>query len=127
MLYPNYCKLIRTKKNKRKFSFDKNRTHGFLLGYFTFWIECFLDQDSTPVQFLGKNKALFCSPPPPPSFFWRISENIITNRLEYKPESFSFKLILKVIVKDSATNFVHTFSLSSHAFLMKKSTASCFK
>ena len=51
----------------------------------------------------------------------------ISHRFEYKPESFSFKLILKVIVKDSDTNFVHTFSLSSHAFLMQKSTASCFK
>ena len=72
-------------------------------------------------------KALFCSPPPPPNFFWKISENIIKNRFEYNPESLSFKLILKVIVKDSDTNFVHTFSLSNHAFLMKKSTASCFK
>ena len=70
--------------------------------------------------------ALFCFPPPP-KLFWKISENIITNRFEYKTESFSFKLILKVIVKDSDTNFVHTFSLSSHAFLMKKSTASCFE
>ena len=69
----------------------------------------------------------FLYPPPPPNFFWETSENIITNRFEYKPESFSFKLILKVIVKDSDTNFVHNFSLSSHAFLMKKSTASCFK
>ena len=50
----------------------------------------------------------FLLPPPPPEFFWKISENI-TNRFEYKPESFSFKLILKVIVKDSDTNFVHTF------------------
>ena len=66
-------------------------------------------------------------PPRPPIFFWKISENIITNRFEYKPESFSFKLILKVIVKDSDTNFVHTFSFSGHAFSMKKSTASCFK
>ena len=51
----------------------------------------------------------------------------IACRNKYKPESLSFKLILKVIVKDSDTNFVHTFSLSSHAFLMQKSTASCFK
>ena len=36
--------------------------------------------------------------PPPPKFFWKISENIITNRFEYKPESFSFKLILRVTV-----------------------------
>ena len=60
------------------------------------------------------------SVPPPPNCFWKTSENIITNRFEYKPENFSFKLILKVIVKDSDTNFVHTFSLNSHAFLMKK-------
>ena len=52
-------------------------------------------------------------PQPPKNFFWKISENFI-NRFEYKPESLSFKLILKV--KDSDTNFVHTFSLSSHAF-----------
>ena len=52
----------------------------------------------------------------------------MTNRFEfeYKPESFSFKLILKVIVKDSDTIFVHTFFLYSQAFWMKKSTASCF-
>ena len=70
---------------------------------------------------------LFSVFPPPTKFFWTISENIITNRFEYKPESFSFKLILKVVVKDSDTNFVHTFSLSSHAFLMKKSTVFYFK
>ena len=69
----------------------------------------------------------FLSPPPPPKFFWRISENIITDRFEYKPERFNFTLILEETVKYSDTNFVHTFSLSSHAFLMKKSTASCFK
>ena len=69
---------------------------------------------------------LFSFSPAPPKFFWKISENII-KRFEYKPKSFSFKLILKVIVKDSDTNFVHTFSPSSHAVLMKKSTASCFK
>ena len=73
----------------------------------------------------SRNQRLFSVPPT--KFFWETSENILTNRFEYKPESFSFKLILKVIVKDSDTNFVHNFSLSSHAFLMKKSTASCFK
>ena len=59
--------------------------------------------------------ALFCFPPPPPHhqiFFRKISENIITNRFEYKPESFSFKLILEVTVKDSDTNFLHTLSFS---------------
>ena len=54
---------------------------------------------------------LFSVFPPPPKFFWKISENIITNRFEYKPESFSFKIILEVTVKDSDTNFVQTFSL----------------
>ena len=79
-------------------------------------------------HFLQTFSGSFMFPPPTAKlFFWKISENIITNRFEYKPESFSFKLILKVIVKDSDTNFVHTFSLSSHAFLMKKSTVSCFK
>ena len=36
-------------------------------------------------------------------------------------ETFSF------YPKDSDTNFIHTFSLCSYAFLMKKSTASCFE
>ena len=72
-------------------------------------------------------KRIFSVPPHYHKFFWKISENLITNRLEYKPESFSFKFILRVIVYDSDTNFVHTFSLCSHAFLMKKSTASCFE
>ena len=70
---------------------------------------------------------LFSVPPHHQKFYGKLVENIMTNRFEYKPESFSFKLILKVIVMDSDTNFVHTFSVSSHAFLMQKSTASCFK
>ena len=44
--------------------------------------------------FLGS----FLFSPPPQNFFWKISENLITNRLEYKPESFNFKFILRVIV-----------------------------
>ena len=60
-------------------------------------------------------------------FFLKISENLITNRLGYKQESFSFKFVLRVTVYDSDTNFVHTFSLCSYAFLLKKSTASCFE
>ena len=46
--------------------------------------------------------------PPPPIFFWKIRVYLITNRLEYKPEGFSFKFILRVIVQDSDTNFVRT-------------------
>ena len=56
-----------------------------------------------------QNNQLFSVPPPPPKFFWKITENLITNRLEKKPESFSYKFILRVMVYDSDTNFVHTF------------------
>ena len=36
--------------------------------------------------------------PPPLEFFFGNLENLITNRFDYKPESFSFKFILSVIV-----------------------------
>ena len=72
-------------------------------------------------------KRLFSVFPPTTQFFWKICDNLIKNRLEYKLESFSFKFILTVIVQDSHTNFVQTFSLCSYAFLMQKSAASCFE
>ena len=47
--------------------------------------------------------------------------------IAFQMKQFSFKFILRVIVYDSDTNFVHTFSLCSYAFLIKKSTACCFE
>ena len=42
---------------------------------------------------------LFSFPPPPTiNFLWKVSENLITKRHEYKPERFKFKFILRVIV-----------------------------
>ena len=41
-------------------------------------------------------RALFCSPHH--QFFWKINENLIIKRLEYQPERFNFKFILRVIV-----------------------------
>ena len=52
---------------------------------------------SNVVQSAYQQSVLFCFPPTTKIFFWKISENLITNRLEYKPESFIFKSILKVI------------------------------
>ena len=73
-----------------------------------------------------KHSWLFSVPPPHQNFFGKLVKILLQIDLNTKQKA-CFKLILKVIVKDSDTNFVHTFSLSSHAFLMKKSTASCFK
>ena len=70
-------------------------------------------------QWAEQVRALFWTPPLPIFLesYWKSD----LKKLEYKPERFNFKL--------SAwdTNFVHIFSLCSHAFLMKKSTASCFE
>ena len=46
--------------------------------------------------------------------------------IAFPMKQFNFKYILRVIVWDSDTNFLHTFSLCSYAFLMKNPTASCF-
>ena len=48
--------------------------------------------------FSARKTGYFLSPPHHQNFFRRISENLIANRLESKPESFNFKLILRVIV-----------------------------
>ena len=59
----------------------------------------------------------------PPTLFKMMFFQLIISQLK----QFSLKFILRVIVWDSDTNFVHTFSLCRYAFLMKKSTASCFE
>ena len=65
-------------------------------------IERYLNGEKSTFRNFARNQelliwALFCFPPPP-KLFWKISENLITNRLEHKAESFSFKFILRVIV-----------------------------
>ena len=104
----------------------KSKTNSLSLKYWAVRLEDHIHFLSFFILISWSISALFCFPPYH-HFFWKISENIITNRFEYKPESFSFKFILRMIVKDSDTNVVHTFSLSSYAFLIKKSTASCFE
>ena len=56
-------------------------------------------------------------------------ENIITKRLDYKPETFNFKFISGVtILKQRDTNFVHTlFPCQFTQVLIESSTASCFE
>ena len=56
-------------------------------------------------NYLGKNSkswsnkgGLFSVTPPPTIIFLEISENIVANKLENKPESFSFNFILREIV-----------------------------
>ena len=50
--------------------------------------------EKQPMRYIAR---LF-SVPPTTNFFWKISENRITKRLEYKPESFKFTFILNVTV-----------------------------
>ena len=45
-----------------------------------------------------KLTGLFSVFPPTTNFFWQISGNRITKRLEYKPESFKFSFILSMTV-----------------------------
>ena len=74
----------------------------------------------------GREIGTFSSPPPPHTFQYDVfAINYIS--IAFPMKQFSFNVILKVILKDSDTNFVHTLSLSTYAFLMKKSTASCFE
>ena len=59
--------------------------------------------------------ALFCFSPTT-KFVWKISDNLITKRLDYKPESFNFEFFSKLTVWNWDTNFVHTVFRSRKKF-----------
>ena len=67
----------------------------------------------------------FCSPHH--LLFWKLCKNIKIKRLRTKLEIVTFIFILRMTVKNSDTNFVHTFFLMKSRFLVENSTPSCFE